>query len=79
MTQKHEQEDKVFIYALFDPRTPEQIRYIGKTKNKPHKRVNNHINSAKKDNSYRANWINGLLQQHVRPDFKVIEECSSKS
>ena len=59
------------IYALFDPREPERIRYVGRTCNAS-KRLRDHcrvsINQAK------VEWIAELAAAGVRPGMKVLEE-----
>ena len=60
-----------FIYALCDPRTFE-VRYIGKSDN-PYKRYCEHI--IDKTCSYKARWINNLLQEGFNPILQILEQC----
>lgn len=46
---------KVNIYYLIDPRSPEVIRYVGKTIMPLHKRLNAHINKIKYRKCYCSN------------------------
>lgn len=59
----------ISIYALLDPVTLE-IRYIGKTKQKPHQRLCGHLKDKTK--CHRTRWISGLT---AKPVVQVIEQC----
>lgn len=68
------------FYTLSDPRTPNNIRYIGKTKQeKIQRRLDQHICDAKKyqkngkKSNYNYNWINSLLEQGIRPIILEID------
>ncbi len=69
------------IYALYDPREPEKLRYVGKTKMILRKRLQAHIDEAKgsgksyKKRTHKINWINSLLVQGIKPEIKLVEEC----
>lgn len=68
----------VYIYGLFDPRLPDNIRYIGKTYQLKI-RIWTHIKSASNKNeqkTYRINWIKKLAKENIQPDFKILEECN---
>jgi len=64
-----------FIYALFDPREPDVVRYIGKTTN-PESRWNAHIRNSKHLKCHRSSWIVSLLKNGVKPIMKIIAICS---
>lgn len=65
----------IYIYTLSDPITG-QVRYVGKTVQKPLSRFFCHIsvskNSKKKDHCHC--WIKSLLEGNQKPVMKVIEE-----
>jgi group I intron endonuclease len=48
---------EITIYALIDPNT-DQIRYVGKTKHCPKKRLQAHL--YEKSKTYKCNWIKSL-------------------
>lgn len=51
------------------------IRYIGRTKNKLSYRLSNHINTSKSNhNTYKINWIKSLLKQGLKPTINLIKE-----
>ena len=58
------------IYSLSCPISNE-IRYIGKTVESLEKRFNRHISYAKKEKSYKANWINSLLKINKKTCYRV--------
>lgn len=68
-----------YIYGLYDPRRPEEIRYVGKADNIS-KRLRQHINDSKKlDNIIgkplsKELWIRSLLNLNIEPEVKIIEE-----
>ncbi len=67
---------KIFIYKLIDPRTNE-IRYIGKTKNKLKKRLYEHCTERNlKTNTHKNNWIKQLLNLNLRPKIELLEEVN---
>lgn len=68
---------KALIYALFDPRDPDVVRYIGKTIKALPYRLINHISEARraKDRSHKLHWIRLLLAQGVQPEIRLLEEC----
>ena len=68
----------VYIYSLIDPRNPNIIRYVGKTKN-PKKRIKEHINDSKRFNDYKSNWIKSLLKENISPIMNLIIECDDES
>jgi len=68
---------KTFIYALYDPREPEEIRYIGKANN-PRARLNSHISESLRIETpiWKADWIRTLISDGLKPEMKVLEEVS---
>lgn len=67
---------ETFIYRLQHPVTKE-IKYIGKTIS-PKRRLKQHINEAKtsKKKRYVLNWIISLLNQGLKPEMIIVEECN---
>lgn len=65
----------VYIYALVDPRSPDDIRYIGKSFD-VNKRLKGHLSKdSLKTQSHKNNWIKSLLGGGVRPGIMEIESC----
>lgn len=66
------------VYALYDPRKPEVVRYVGRTSKPLQVRLREHINDAKADRSrsYRISWVKSLLAQGVQPALLVLEETT---
>lgn len=65
---------KTYIYTLLDPVTKE-VRYIGKTIQPLKYRLTSHINSSKKGNNYRINWIKSILNKNNKPLIRLLDEC----
>jgi len=65
----------VKIYALIDPRDNE-IRYVGKTKNRLTTRLGQHIEDVvyKQERNWRTHWIAELLRLGYRPRIELIQE-----
>jgi hypothetical protein len=64
---------QTFIYALVDPRAPEQIRYVGKA-NDTTARMKAHVYLAKcKATNPRLCWIQALLNAGIIPEVQVLE------
>lgn len=61
-----------FIYGLCEPSTGE-LRYVGKTKNAPEKRLRQHVRKASTEHSYKARW---LLSVDCAPKLAVLERVS---
>lgn len=74
-------EKTVSIYALFDPREPEHVRYVGKTVKKLHSRLKDHITQSRKEQytTHKCNWIRKLLAEGVEPCIRVIEVVSESN
>ncbi len=66
------------IYGLYDPRYPNDIKYVGVTVQKLNTRLNNHRCITKSTNfTHKENWINKLYREGVCPEIKLLEECNS--
>lgn len=50
--------------------------YVGKTTN-PKKRLTEHINRAKKRQTYVNIWIDNLLESNNKPIMEIIDSCTS--
>lgn len=67
-----------YVYGLIDPRKPNHIKYIGKTKNVK-RRFTLHLYTRNKENTYKAKWIKSLIEQSVKPEIVVIEVTDSET
>lgn len=65
---------EIKIYALYDP-TSSTIRYIGRTKQLPSRRLAGHLTHARNGSvlSHKDNWIRSLLKNGIRPKIKVLK------
>lgn len=65
----------IYIYTLSDPITKE-IRYVGKTIQKPTYRLYSHISQSKHNSKkdYCHCWIKSLLNKDLKPTMDIIEE-----
>lgn len=67
------------FYTLSDPRTPDEIRYVGKTKTALNRRLSGHISGTKRafqgkaTRNHNTNWIKSLLDLGLKPIIKEIE------
>lgn len=62
------------IYALFDPREPEVVRYVGKTSKLLEFRVKCHVKDALYGKrNRRCNWLRKILAEGVTPQARVLE------
>lgn len=60
------------IYALFDPRSPEIVRYVGKSR-RPRARLRKHLKPTGRDlATHRGKWIAKLLAEGVAPAMLVL-------
>lgn len=64
-----------YIYALYDPRNIEDIRYIGKADNLQ-KRLSQHISSSLKGGNFKDEWIRSLINENTKPEIKILEEVA---
>ena len=72
----------VYIYGLVDPRnelTIENVRYVGKTKQKIWKRLCGHVRDSKKENAPVHKWIRNLKDNNQRPVYITLEECNENT
>jgi group I intron endonuclease len=70
---------KIFIYGIFNPDEPNNIRYVGKTKKNINERLKEHIYLGKKNIKRPLYlWINKLLQNNKSPEIMIIEETNDK-
>jgi hypothetical protein len=68
----------VKIYALFDPRYPTIVRYVGKTQRPLDARMRSHIWEAGSGlKSHRHHWIASLNAVGITPTVKLLEEVSA--
>lgn len=63
-----------YIYALFDPREPDRIRYVGQTILPVGVRLGKHIAQCRYRQTYSKSWIKSLLRDGVTPEYRVLEE-----
>ena len=62
------------VYGLFDPRDPQQIRYIGKTTRGMAERLYQHVYEASRGNrSAKDNWVRSLGKQGVELSMVELE------
>lgn len=67
----------VNIYFLSDPRNPEEIRYIGRTKNSLEIRLGQHISKSKSPDKYKGHnlsWIRKIRQEGFEPLITLLEQ-----
>lgn len=71
--------EKIYIYGIYNPKNPKNIRYIGKTKKNVKERLKQHIYlSKKKVKRPLYLWINKLLENNINPEIMIIEETDSE-
>lgn len=65
----------ISIYALFDPREPGVVRYVGKTIRPLNERLWRHLGDLRHnaDRSHKRNWLIGLDREGVRPGIRLLE------
>jgi len=63
--------NRFLIYGLVDPRDG-QLRYVGKTKNKLAKRLNEHL--VDPAHNYRTHWLSSLKAQNLVPNAVILQE-----
>jgi|SRR5579872_999466 len=68
------------IYTLVDPRDPENVRYVGKTKaERIKKRLIEHCYAKNlKTNTHHNYWIKTLLKSGFKPTMNIIASCKSE-
>jgi hypothetical protein len=68
----------VSIYALFDPRQPDVVRYVGKTYMKIETRRTRHVGEARRGiKNHRGYWIRNLLADGIVPGVRLLSEVPS--
>ena len=69
---------EIKIYGLFDPREPDIIKYVGKTKMSLRKRLQAHIDESRRklNGTYKIHWVNSLCKENIKPDIKILEICT---
>lgn len=73
-------ESTATIYALFDPREPDRVRYVGKTDASIATRLIQHLQQARSGiQSHRCKWIRSLLCLGQQPRIRLIESVSKES
>ena len=65
--------DIAYIYALIDPRN-NKVRYVGKSTS-PRNRKYQHISERLSFKHHKANWIQNLYDEGLRPEMKILEVC----
>jgi len=63
------------LYVLIDPSTNE-IRYVGQTSMKLHRRLACHI--SKREKTYKKDWINSLLIKNLKPIIQEVYKFYSQ-
>jgi hypothetical protein len=70
-----------YIYALYDPREPEQVRYIGQTRNGTRRPASyaraGRWNCTKKSQTHLFHWIRKIQSEGTDPAWKIIKECTA--
>lgn len=65
------------VYTLSDPRTPDDVRYIGVTHMKPERRLAYHIRGATEPfcrfRTHSSRWVESLLKQGLIPIMVAID------
>lgn len=65
-----------WIYTLSDPRFPGVVRYVGKTRMRPGRRLRSHLHDAYREpGNHRRYWLRTLIEAGVEPVLILIEEC----
>lgn len=73
------------VYALVDPRHPNDMRYVGRTAVSPHKRTRDHISQARFRRKHGGSicdvmaWILLLEKDGVEPEFRVLGEYADET
>lgn len=63
------------VYALYDPREPDHIRYIGFTID-PDRRLVEHL--KEKNASYKSRWVQKLLRNGYQPQLVVLAGAKTR-
>lgn len=64
------------IYVLADPRSPDKIRYVGKTTKSLRIRLTGHLHYARSTSrkSHLVSWLNALVLEGVEPLITVVDQ-----
>jgi hypothetical protein len=67
--------DKTYkLYALYDPRALNDIRYVGITSRRLTTRLGAHLVEARNNNqTHKARWIRKLLEENVNPHIELLD------
>ena len=67
------------IYGLYDPRKPDDIKYVGVTIQNLTDRLSNHRRNIweTKNPTNKEKWIDRLKREGVQPEIKLLEECET--
>ena len=69
----------VKIYKLYDPRFPDDVKYVGKTKKSLNERLSAHLsNYFLESKTHKNNWVKSLLCDDIKPLISLIEEVSEE-
>jgi len=71
--------EKILIYGLVSSENLDEIKYIGKTKQKINKRIHDHIRESKKIKTKKDIWIQNALNNGFSITYKIIEECDESN
>ena len=65
-------ESVTHLYVLVDPRSPNEVAYVGKCLN-PHTRLSQHCaKSQRRQQSQKDVWVNDLVEQGLKPRMIVL-------
>mgnify|MGYP003590577521 CR=1 FL=1 len=63
----------VKIYKLYDPRFPDDVKYVGKTKKSLNERLSAHLsNYFLESKTHKNNWVKSLLCDDIKPLISLI-------
>ncbi len=65
---------QIKVYGLFDPRNPDEIMYVGATRNPLFKRLKEHI-AGEKPGRLKTEWVSKLKSEGITPGIIELEEC----
>ncbi len=62
--------EDMYVYAVVDPRNPDEWRYIGVTNN-PQRRLKQHL--REKGNTYKNRWVNSVQRDGLVPQLVILK------
>lgn len=66
------------IYILYDPTFQSKRFYVGKTEQKPKRRLSGHLKKSNLEkNYYLANWLKSLLAKNIMPAMHILFTVAS--